>query len=207
MEFPPNCDTTTRDCHVASLLAMTDLGGPKGKGHPTVFEAHNHRTVLCNDLPFPVIARSAVRHDEAISLRGFPTLGCSPMFVIARKDEVLTKQSLFVSTFGSAIQMRPRAQRLPRALTGPRNDSVGGVALAMTTHGHVRHTASLFCVKSFLFCSYPGMNRNVSQFFWGFERIPLFPVNFYLFTIPIGSSTRIISFQKYVIYFFYIPSP
>ncbi len=165
-----------------------------------------------------VIARSAVRHDEAIS----------PTSSLRGRTQVLPKQSLFSRIFGIPTRLRLNYQRLPRALSGPHNDrggdaytsgledchvasllamTVEGVALAMTTHGHVRHTAPLFCVKSFLFCSYPGMNRNVSQFFWGFERIPLFPVNFYLFTIPIGSCTRIISFQKYVIYFFYIPSP
>ncbi len=100
-----------------------------------------------NDLSFPLVARSVPsflslrgarkasfhrhceechRHDEAISLRGFPTLNCSPCSSLRGRTEVLTKQSLFSRTFGIPAQLQPRTQRLPRATC---------VALAVTDWG------------------------------------------------------------------------
>ncbi len=106
---------------------------------------------------FPLLARNIMKHDEAILipllLRGMPIprhsrecpflhCGSAPSFchceeyrkayhppVIARKGEALTKQSLFSRTSGISIPLRLNYQRLPRALTGPRNDKRSGVAL------------------------------------------------------------------------------
>ncbi len=47
--------------------------------------ASGHSVALAMTEGEDVIARSAVRHDEAISLRGFSMLSCSLIFVIARK--------------------------------------------------------------------------------------------------------------------------
>ncbi len=61
-----------RDCHVASLLAVTNLGAQRERDTQRFLGTPNHRAVLCNDLPFPVIARSAVRPPAPPSLRGVP---------------------------------------------------------------------------------------------------------------------------------------
>ncbi len=82
-------------------------------------------------LPSPVIARSAgrfpsPRHCEECRkarrsnlIAWFPHTQLFPMFVIARKDGVLPKQSLFSRTFGIPAQLQPRTQRLPRGTTVP----------------------------------------------------------------------------------------
>ena len=78
LELPYDCAQGTGDCHVALLLAMTDIGG--------------------NDRPFSVIARKGVvltKQSLFVVLLELP-YDCTLLFVIARKGETLTKQSLFV---------------------------------------------------------------------------------------------------------------
>ncbi len=75
----------------------------------------------------------------------FPHAQLFPMFVIARKDGVLTKQSLFFRTPGISNQLRPNYQRLLRGTTVPLAMTEGVrlpralCALAMTDGGGHLH--------------------------------------------------------------------
>ncbi len=97
----------------------------------TLFFCHckEHRKALflcyCEECPpLFVIARSEAtwQSHSVVSSRSVVL----PMFVIARKGGALTKQSLFFRTFGKSIRLALSYRRLPRALSGPRNDSRGG---------------------------------------------------------------------------------
>ncbi len=109
----------------ATLLLPVIARVPKGLLSLSCKEGGNPDDAILHSL---VIARSAPSFchceegrspDEAISLRGFLTLGCPPCPSLRVRTEVLPKQSLFVSTIGSTIQLHPNYRRSPRATLWP----------------------------------------------------------------------------------------